>query len=206
MSRKSSSGRWKQRQARDPFVRQAHAGGWRSRAVFKLAQIDEREHLLQRGATVLDLGAAPGGWSQYAAGKVGRGGRVVAVDLLPIEAIDGVHRIRGDFTDEKVLEQIIDALGAGKADLVLCDMAPNISGNSSVDQPRSIRLAEAVLQAAQRLLKPGGTMLIKLFQGEGVEELLQEVRVQFASVRRRKPAASRSESREIYLVAGNYRL
>jgi len=206
VSRKSSSGRWKQRQARDPFVRQAHAGGWRSRAVFKLAQIDEREHLLQRGATVLDLGAAPGGWSQYAAGKVGRGGRVVAVDLLPIEAIDGVHRIRGDFTDEKVLEQIIDALGAGKADLVLCDMAPNISGNSSVDQPRSIRLAEAVLQAAQRLLKPGGTMLIKLFQGEGVEELLQEVRVQFASVRRRKPAASRSESREIYLVAGNYRL
>lgn len=206
MTRKSSSGRWKQRQARDPFVRQAHAGGWRSRAVFKLAQIDEREHLLQRGATVLDLGAAPGGWSQYAAGKVGRGGRVVAVDLLPIEAIDGVHRIRGDFTDEKVLEEIINALGAGKADLVLCDMAPNISGNSSVDQPRAIRLAEAVLQAAERLLKPGGTMLIKLFQGEGLEELLQEVRVQFASVRRRKPAASRSESREIYLVAGNYRL
>ncbi len=105
-----------------------------------------------------------------------------------------------------MLEEIINALGAGKADLVLCDMAPNISGNSSVDQPRAIRLAEAVLQAAERLLKPGGTMLIKLFQGEGLEELLQEVRVQFASVRRRKPAASRSESREIYLVAGNYRL
>ncbi len=187
-------------------MRQARARGWRSRAAFKLSQIDEREHLLQRGAVVLDLGAAPGGWSQFAAGKVGSSGRVVAVDLLPIEPIAGVHRIQGDFTDEKVLDEVVSALGAAKADLVLCDMAPNISGNSSMDQPRSIRLAEAVLHASHRVLRPGGKMLIKLFQGEGFDELLVEVKAHFASVRFRKPAASRSESREIYLVAGNYRV
>lgn len=206
MARKSSSGRWKQRQARDPFVRQAQDQGLRSRAAFKLAQIDRQDGLLRRGAVVLDIGAAPGGWSQFAAGKVGSTGRVVAVDLLEMEPIQGVDRIQGDFTDESVIEQVIESIGGAKADIVLCDMAPNMSGNWSVDQPRVLGLAEAVLEAAERVLKPGGTMLIKLFQGEGFEGFLEQVRLGFGSVRLRKPAASRRESREIYLVAGNYRL
>jgi 23S rRNA (uridine2552-2'-O)-methyltransferase len=206
MARKSSSGRWKQRQARDPFVRQAQDQGLRSRAAFKLAQIDRQDGLLRRGAVVLDIGAAPGGWSQFAAGKVGSAGRVVAVDLLEMEPIQGVDRIQGDFTDESVIQQVIESIGGAKVDIVLCDMAPNMSGNWSVDQPRVLGLAEAVLEAAERVLKPGGTMLIKLFQGEGFEGFLEQVRLSFGSVRLRKPAASRRESREIYLVAGNYRL
>lgn len=206
MARKSSSNRWRQRQARDPFVRQAQSQGWRSRAAFKLMDIDDRERLLRRGATVLDLGAAPGGWSQVAAGKVGKTGRVVAVDLLEMEPIDNVHDIRGDFADEAIVEKIVEALGETKADVVLSDMAPNISGNWSVDGPRSVALAELVLEASQRLLRPGGSLVIKVFQGEGFEELVRQLRAAFGSVRIRKPPASRAESREIYLVAGNYRL
>jgi 23S rRNA (uridine2552-2'-O)-methyltransferase len=187
-------------------VRKAQAEGWRSRAAFKLIEIDRREHLLRRGMLVLDLGAAPGGWSQVVAGRVGPGGRVVAVDLLEIEPLPGVHCIRGDFTDEAVLMQIERELGERKADLVLSDMAPNISGNWSVDQPRSMALAEAVLEAAGRFLAPGGSLLLKVFQGEGFEALVRESRSRFGSVRLRKPPASRPESRETYLLAGNYRL
>ncbi len=206
MARKSSSGRWKQRQARDPFVRKAQAEGWRSRAAFKLTEIDDRERLLRRGATVVDLGAAPGGWSQVAAARVGGAGRVIAVDLLDIEPLEGVHCIRGDFTDELLLRQLVEMLGTGKADLVLSDMAPNISGNWSVDQPRSMYLAEQVLEASGSLLRPGGSLIIKLFQGDGFDALVRSARAQFEAVRIRKPAASRSESREMYLVAGSYRL
>jgi 23S rRNA (uridine2552-2'-O)-methyltransferase len=206
VAKRPSSSRWKQRQARDPFVRQARSGGWRSRAVFKLLDIDRRERLLRRGAVVVDLGAAPGGWSQVAADRVGAEGCVVAVDLLAMQPIPGVSDIQGDFTDEKIVVAIEKALGGKKADLVISDMAPNISGNWSVDQPRSIDLAETVLEATGRLLKPGGSLLIKVFQGEGFETLVKAVRARFGWVRLRKPAASRPESREIYLVAGNYRL
>ncbi len=206
MARKSSSGRWKQRQARDPFVRRAQAQGWRSRAAFKLMAIDEREGLLRRGAVVLDLGAAPGGWSQVAAQKVGGSGRVIAVDLLAIDPIEGVQQIQGDFTDESVFTSIMDILGGRNADLVLSDIAPNISGNWSVDQPRAMQLAELALEAAQRVLKPGGSLVIKLFQGDGFEALAKAARGHFEAVRIRKPPASRAESREMYLVAGSYRL
>ncbi|MCC7329302.1 MAG: RlmE family RNA methyltransferase [Gammaproteobacteria bacterium] len=206
MSRKSSSGRWKQRQARDPYVRQARAAGWRSRAAFKLMEIDDRERLLQRGAVVLDLGAAPGGWSQVAVQRVGTAGRVVAVDLLPMEPLAGVEFIRGDFTEPGVQDRILAALGGQQADLVISDMAPNISGNRSVDQPRAMELVEAVLAEGLRFLKPGGTVLAKVFQGEGFEALVAGARQRFGVVRIRKPASSRAESREMYLVAGNPRL
>lgn len=206
MARKSSSARWKQRQARDPFVRRAQAEGWRSRAVFKLLEMNERDHLLRRGGVVVDLGAAPGGWSQLAADNVGPAGLVVAVDLLEIEPLPGVHIIQGDFTEEATAVRIVQALGGRKADLVLSDMSPNISGNWSVDQPRSIYLAELALDLARRVLGPGGAAVIKAFQGEGFEALTRAARADFGTARVRKPAASRSESREMYLVAGNYRL
>jgi len=206
MAKKSSSGRWKQRQARDPFVRRAQSEGWRSRAAFKLIELDDRDRLLRRGATVLDLGAAPGGWSQVAAQRVGDSGRVIAVDRVPMDPLSGVRQIEGDFGDEATLAQLAEALGDSRADLVLSDMAPNISGNWSVDQPRSVELAERVLEVAGQLLKPGGSLVIKVFQGEGFEELVSALRERFGSVRIRKPPASRSESREMYLVAGNYRL
>lgn len=206
MAKRSSSGRWKQRQARDPFVRRARTEGWRSRAAFKLIEIDDRDRLLRRGVTVLDLGAAPGGWSQVAAERVGPAGRVIAVDLLEIEPIEGVVRIRGDFSDESTLESIAGALGPAGADVVLSDVAPNISGNWSVDQPRSMALANDVLGACGRLLRPGGSLVVKVFQGEGFEDLVREARAVFDAVRIRKPAASRAESREMYLVAGNRRL
>lgn len=206
MAKKSSSGRWKQRQARDPYVRRAQMEGWRSRAAFKLMEIDDRERLLRRGATVLDLGAAPGGWSQVAVARVGPTGRVVAVDLLEMDPIAGVTRIHGDFNGAEVREVIRRELRQPGADIVISDMAPNISGNWSVDQPRSMGLAEDVLAACGEFLRPGGSLLIKVFQGEGFEELVRQARSVFDAVRIRKPAASRAESREMYLVAGNRRL
>jgi 23S rRNA (uridine2552-2'-O)-methyltransferase len=206
MARKSSSGRWKQRQARDPFVKRAQAEGWRSRAAFKLLELDEKDRLLRRGAVVVDLGAAPGGWSQVAADKVGPGGRVIAVDLLEMEPLANVLQIRGDFTDESTLAGIAQALGDARADLVLSDMAPNISGNWSVDQPRAMHLAELVLDAAGQLLRPGGALVVKVFQGEGFDALTRAAKASFGTVRIRKPPASRAESREMYLVAGNYGL
>lgn len=206
MARKSSSSRWKQRQARDPYVRRARTEGWRSRAAFKLMEIDDRERLLRRGARVLDLGAAPGGWSQVAADRVGTSGRIVAVDLLPMEPLDGVVVIQGDFLAADIQEQALEALGGGKADLVISDMAPNITGNRSVDQPRAMGLVESVIENAGLILEPGGAVLAKVFQGEGFEALVEAARRNFGSVRIRKPASSRAESREMYLVAGNYRL
>ncbi|CAG0942102.1 Ribosomal RNA large subunit methyltransferase E [Gammaproteobacteria bacterium] len=206
MARKSSSGRWKQRQASDPYVRRARTEGWRSRAAFKLMEIDDRERLLRRGKRVLDLGAAPGGWSQVAAGRVGLSGRVIAVDLLPMEPLEGVVVIQGDFVEPGTQEQVLTALGGLRADLVISDMAPNITGNRSVDQPRALALVEAVFESADHFLEPGGAVLAKVFQGEGFEALVAAARRDFGSVRIRKPASSRAESREMYLVAGNYRL
>ncbi|MGI9304760.1 MAG: 23S rRNA (uridine(2552)-2'-O)-methyltransferase RlmE [Gammaproteobacteria bacterium] len=206
MPRSKSSKRWLKRQADDPYVKQARAAGYRSRAVYKLIEIDRRDRLLQAGQTVIDLGAAPGGWSQLAAERVGPGGQVIASDILPMEPLPGVTFVQGDFRDEAVLQQIIGSLENGRTDLVISDMAPNISGMAAVDQPRAMHLAELALEFAQLVLKPGGSMLVKLFQGEGFDEYLKMVRTRFEKTTTRKPEASRSRSRETYLLARNYEL
>ncbi|MDX1500402.1 MAG: RlmE family RNA methyltransferase [Woeseiaceae bacterium] len=206
MSGPRGSGNWRERQARDPFVRQARQEGWRSRAVYKLIQLDEKEKLLRPGMVCVDLGAAPGGWSQYAATRAGERGRVLAVDLLEMESLPGVEFIHGDFTEDSTFEALGAALGDARADLVLSDMAPNISGNRAVDQPRSIYLAELAFDFATRTLAPGGTFVCKLFQGEGFDVFVREVRTRFERVNVRKPGASRAASREVYLVARNYRM
>lgn len=169
-------------------------------------QVQQKEKLLFQGAVVVDLGAAPGGWSQVAAGIVGPAGRVIAVDRLDFEPLEGVEQIRGDFADESIVNELVTRLGPVKADIVMSDMAPHISGNWSVDQPRALQLAELALDFAVRVLRPGGSLLLKLFQGEGTEALVAAVRGRFGAVHLRKPAASRAASREIYVVARNYRV
>jgi 23S rRNA (uridine2552-2'-O)-methyltransferase len=198
--RSASSSRWRQRQDKDPYVDRAAREGWRSRAVFKLAEIDDREHLFRRGMSCVDLGAAPGGWSQYAIRQVGRTGKVWAVDLLPMDPIAGVDVIQGDFTRSDVLEALRTTLAAG-VDLVMSDMAPNLSGTREIDVPRHMALAEAALVFAEEVLKPGGDFLLKLFQGAGSDEFVARIRPRFAKVRLMKPKASRAESSEIYLLA-----
>jgi 23S rRNA (uridine2552-2'-O)-methyltransferase len=206
MARKPSSKRWLERQATDPYARRARQEGWRSRAVFKLEEIDRRERLLRPGMVVVDLGAAPGGWSQYAARAVGEAGRVLALDLLPVDAMAGVERIRGDFEDESILKALMSKIGGRQVDVVMSDMAPNASGLRSVDQPRAMGLAELALELARAVLKPGGSFVCKLFHGEGFDAFVREARQHFARVTVRKPAASRAGSRETYLVARTYRL
>ena len=206
MARKTSSRRWLERQASDPYVKKAQAEGWRSRAVYKLEEINKRERLLRPGITVVDLGAAPGGWSQFAAGIAGEKGRVVALDLLPMDPLAGVEYIRGDFRDENLLDDLMSALGGRRVDLVLSDMSPNISGVRSVDQPAAMLLAELALDLAGRVLRPGGSFVCKLFHGEGFDEFVREVRGRFERVAVRKPASSRPGSRETYLVARTYRV
>src|SRR5271156_5688900 len=180
--RSKSSARWLAEHANDEFVKRAVADGWRSRAVFKLAQIQERERLLRPGIRLVDLGAAPGGWSQYAARIVGGKSRIVATDILPMEAIPGVSFVQGDFRDEAVLSQVLAAVGAEKVDLVLSDMAPNMAGIDAVDQPRSMYLAELALEFADRVLTPGGDLLVKLFQGAGFEQFMQDARRRYGRV------------------------
>lgn len=199
---KPSSQRWLARQQRDPYVSQAQAEGYRSRAVYKLIEIDRRERLLRRGMTVVDLGAAPGGFSQYAAERVGPAGRVIAVDRLAMDPLPGVESLEGDFTEDETL-RLIEAKISEGADLVMSDMAPNISGNRAVDQPRSMYLAELALDFAQRTLKPKGTLLVKCFQGAGIDQFRAEARRIFDEVKLRKPKASRAKSPEIYLLARN---
>ncbi|MEO8445408.1 MAG: 23S rRNA (uridine(2552)-2'-O)-methyltransferase RlmE [Gammaproteobacteria bacterium] len=206
MAKKSSSARWKARQARDPFVKQAQAEGWRSRAVFKLAELQEREKLMKPGSVVVDLGAAPGAWSQLAARVVGDKGRVIALDLLPMSPLAGVDILQGDFREESVMESVMNSLAGSPVDLVLSDMAPNMSGTRVVDQPRAMHLAELATEFASQVLRPGGNMVVKLFQGEGFQEYVAATRGRFESVRLRKPSASRSGNRETYLVARNFRL
>lgn len=203
---KGSTRSWKDRQDRDPYVQQARKEGWRSRAVYKLLQIDEKERLLRRGMLCVDLGAAPGGWSQYVTERLDGNVRVVAVDLLPMDALPSVEFIQGDFTSDEVLEQLRGAVSDDRADLVISDMAPNISGNRAVDQPRSMYLAELALDLCKDLLRPGGDFVCKLFQGEGIDPFISDARAAFERVRVMKPKASRPGSREVYLVARNYRL
>lgn len=195
-----SSKQWLRRHVTDGYVRQARAQGYRSRAAFKLLEIDAREKLLRPGAHVLDLGAAPGGWSQVAAAKVGPAGRVVAIDLLEFAPISGVKSLRGDVREAEVREALRAALG-GPADLVLSDLSPNISGVANVDQARAAELAELAAALAAELLKPSGALLVKVFQGEAFEGIVANLKGTFRSVSVRKPGASRGESRETYLVA-----
>ncbi len=201
-----SGGSWRDRQERDPYVRRARSEGWRSRAVFKLEEILDKDRLLKPGMVVVDLGAAPGGWSQFVADRLKGRGRIIATDLLPMDALPGVEFVQGDFTESDVLDKILETLGDDRADLVLSDMAPNISGIKSVDQPKSMYLAELALDLCDKVLKPGGSLICKLFQGQGSDELIASARAQFGRVRVMKPAASRPGSREVYLVARNYRL
>jgi len=204
--RSKSSARWLKEHFADTFVQRAQSERWRSRAVFKLEEIDRRERLLRPGAVCLDLGAAPGAWSQYARARVGPKGRVVASDVLPMPELPGVDFVQGDFRENEVLERIASLLPERAVDVLLSDMAPNLSGVDAIDQPRSIELAELALDMAGRVLKAGGDALIKVFQGAGFEELVRSARRQFGKVKLIKPRASRSRSPEMYLLARQFRL
>ena len=199
--RSKSSSRWLQEHARDPYVRRARQEDWRSRAVFKLEQIQRAERLIRPAMLVVDLGAAPGGWSQFAARTLGGRGEVFALDILPMDAVPGVTLITGDFREQAVLDQLRAALGDRKVDLVMSDMAPNLSGIDAVDQPRAMHLVELADEFATEVLKPGGDLFLKLFQGSGFKELVQDIRRRFATVKLRKPEASRPRSAEVYLLA-----
>ena len=202
--RTGSSQRWQARQERDVYVEQAARQGWRSRAVFKLEQIQARERLLKRGGLCVDLGAAPGSWSQLAARLVGPTGRVVAIDLLPMEPIAGVEFLQGDFTAPETLRALATLVGGQPVDLVMSDMAPNLSGNRAIDQPRSLTLLDEALLFARDVLRPGGDFLAKAFQGEGIDAFTRDLKAHFKTVKTLKPKASRPESREIYLLARSY--
>ncbi|MBV2235493.1 MAG: RlmE family RNA methyltransferase [Sterolibacterium sp.] len=197
---------WMQEHVSDPFVQRAKAEGWRSRAVFKLQEIDEKDRLLKPGMVVVDLGAAPGSWSQYVSRRIQPGGLLFALDLLPIEPLAGVDFIQGDFREEAVLQRFEDGLGGRAVDLVLSDMAPNMSGVSLVDQARVMDLAELTLDFARVHLKPGGDMLVKVFQGSGYMALREDMRKWFEVVQVRKPEASRDRSAENFLLARRKRL
>lgn len=201
MARNKTSKAWMQEHVNDPYVRRAQAEGMRSRAAYKLQQLAERDKLLKPGMTVVDLGSAPGGWSQVAGRIAGVTGRVVAVDLLDMTPVAGATFIHGDFGEDAVLAEVKKAIGGGGVDLVLSDMAPNISGVASVDQARSVGLAELALDFAVNHLKPQGNFLVKVFQGSGFDALVADIRSRFVQVMIRKPEASRSRSSEVYIVA-----
>ncbi len=204
--RSKSSGRWLQEHFSDPYVKRAQAEGWRSRAVFKLEELDTHEKMLKSGSICLDLGAAPGAWSQYARRRLGRGGRIVATDILAMEPLEGVEFVQGDFREAEVFERILALLPGRTVDWVLSDMAPALSGIDAVDQPRAMYLAELGLEMAGRVLKVGGGALIKVFQGAGFDGLVREARGRFDKVRLVKPTASRARSAEVYLLAKDFRL
>jgi 23S rRNA (uridine2552-2'-O)-methyltransferase len=202
--RTGSSQRWRQRQERDVYVEQANRAGWRSRAVFKLEQIQAKERLLESGTVCVDLGAAPGSWSQLAARLVGPTGRVIAVDVLPMEPIPGVDFLAGDFTAPETLRVLRELVGEQSVDLVMSDMAPNISGNRTIDQARTLALLDEALAFACEVLRPGGNFLAKAFQGEGIDGFTRALKRHFKVVKTLKPKASRPESREIYLLARSF--
>jgi 23S rRNA (uridine2552-2'-O)-methyltransferase len=201
MARSKSSERWLKEHFADPFVKRAQAEGWRSRAVFKLEELLERDRLLKPGMTVVDLGAAPGGWSQMVREQIRDSGRIIALDILPMQGIVGVEFILGDFREETVLHQLESSLSGQRVDLVLSDMAPNMSGVESVDQARIMHLVELAQEFADKHLKPGGAFLVKLFHGRGSDEYLKNLRRGYERVSMRKPKASRSRSSEVYALA-----
>lgn len=205
MARTKSSARWLNEHFRDEFVRRAQAEGWRSRAAFKLDELLDRDPLLKPGMVVVDLGAAPGGWSQLVRRRLGAEGRVFALDILPMQGIGGVEFIQGDFREAAVFDALMDRLQGARVDLVLSDMAPNISGIEVADQARAMHLAELALAFAKKSLQSRGSLLVKLFQGRGFDEYLRDLRGRFGRVTLRKPKASRARSREVYALATGWK-
>lgn len=206
MARSKSSHRWLREHFNDEYVKKAQREGYRSRAIYKLKEIDEKKKLLRPGMTVIDLGAAPGGWTQYVVEKLQTQGKIIALDILPMDPLPGVDVIHGDFYDDAVLAELMRHVPEGGVDLLLSDMAPNMSGNISVDIPCAMALVEVAFDLASSVLKPGGSILMKVFHGTGFDELLKLARTQFSDVMVRKPSASRPRSRETYLLAKGYKL
>lgn len=205
MGRSKSSGRWMQEHFNDEYVKMAQVKGYRSRAVFKLNEIQDKDHIIKPGMNIIDLGAAPGGWSQFARELIGDKNKIVALDILPMEPIEGIDFIQGDFREQAVLDELYAVLDGAEVNLVMSDMAPNMSGNKAVDQPRSIYLAELALETAKTVLTKGGTFLVKLFHGEGFEGFYKEVQQSFSKVVIRKPKASRPRSNEVYILAKGFK-
>ncbi|MFI2811270.1 23S rRNA (uridine(2552)-2'-O)-methyltransferase RlmE [Microbulbifer sp. JSM ZJ756] len=205
MGRSKSSHRWLREHFNDPYVKQSQKEGYRSRASYKLQELQKKDRLFKPGMTVVDLGAAPGGWSQVAMELVGHRGRVLASDILPMDPIAGVDFVQGDFTEEAVLNTLLEHMGDARADLVISDMAPNMSGVRDVDQPAAMYLVELAVDMAREVLKPGGAFVAKVFQGEGFDQLIRDLRASYSSVVTRKPGASRPRSREVYVVARGFK-
>jgi 23S rRNA (uridine2552-2'-O)-methyltransferase len=205
MARTKSSASWLSRHVNDPFVKQAQKDGYRSRSAYKLVELNEKDHLIRPGMRVMDLGSAPGGWSQVAGRLVGEKGRVLATDILPMDALANVDFIQGDFTEDAIVQQVHEWLDGAKFDVVISDIAPNISGIESADQARSMYFLELALDTVCKTLKPGASFAAKMFQGSGSDQYLKDLRAQFAKVLIRKPAASRKESREVYIVAKGFK-
>jgi 23S rRNA (uridine2552-2'-O)-methyltransferase len=204
--RTRSSARWLAEHAADPYVKRAHEEGWRSRAVFKLEEIQRSDHLLRPGMTIVDLGAAPGGWSQYAARVLAGRGRVIALDILPMARLAGVEVLEGDFAEQATLDRLLETLGGARVDLVLSDMAPNTMGIADVDHDRSMQLVDLAVDFAAQALRSRGDLLLKVFQGREFQPLITRLRTAFETVKLRKPKASRSRSPEVYVLARGYRL
>lgn len=200
MARSKSSNRWLEEHVNDPFVKRAQTDGYRARAAYKLLELNEKDQLIRPGMLVLDLGSAPGSWSQIAGRLVGVKGRVIASDILPMDSLENVDFIQGDFTEDAVFDQIMEKLGGAQADLVISDMAPNISGVAAADQASSMYLVELALDMARQVLKPKGNFVAKVFHGEGYDDYLKEAKTLFDKVVVRKPSASRPRSREVYVV------
>lgn len=205
MTRSKSSSQWMQEHFEDEYVKAAQAQGYRSRAVFKLSEIQEKDHLIKAGMNIVDLGAAPGGWSQYAQQRLGKGNKLIALDILPMEAIDGVDFIEGDFREQAVMDELFNVLDGLAVHLVMSDMAPNMSGNKAIDQPRSLYLCELALDTTKTVLAKNGSFLVKVFQGEGFEAFHRDVQQCFNKVVIRKPKASRPRSNEVYILAKGFK-
>ena len=205
MARSKSSASWLSRHLSDPYVKQAQKDGYRSRSAYKLIELNEKDRLIRPGMRIMDLGAAPGGWSQVAGKLVGAKGRVLATDILPMDALANVDFIQGDFTDEAIVQQLLGWLDGGKFDLIISDIAPNITGISMADQASSMYFLELALDTVLKTLKPGANFVAKMFQGSGSDQYVKELRKHFEKVVIRKPAASRKESREVYLVAKGFK-
>jgi 23S rRNA (uridine2552-2'-O)-methyltransferase len=205
MPRTKSSSEWLRRHVNDPYVKQAQLDGYRSRSAYKLIELNEKDRLIKPGMRILDLGSAPGGWSQVAGKLVGRKGRVLATDILPMDPIDNVDFVQGDFNDDAVVAQLLAWLEGGKFDLIISDIAPNLSGIDSADQAGSMYFLELALDTVRKTLKTGATFAAKMFQGSGSDEYVKELRKSFEKVLIRKPAASRAQSREVYIVAKGFK-
>jgi 23S rRNA (uridine2552-2'-O)-methyltransferase len=205
MARSKSSATWMSRHLSDPFVKQAQKDGYRSRSAYKLVELNEKDKLIRPGMRLLDLGSAPGGWSQVAGKLIGEKGRILATDILPMDPLKNVDFIQGDFTEDAIVQQLLDWLDGGRFDLIISDIAPNITGIDVADQATSIYFLELALDTVLKTLKPGATFVAKMFQGTGSDQYLKQLRAHFAKVLIRKPAASRKESREVYVVAKGFK-